>query len=90
MSDEEVQRRQLESMTTEQMQARIKENQGEINTFIEQLAIRSSLQAYTEQQCEELLLLVQEALTFIEGVSPLPLEWVGRRNELLARIKRKM
>ena len=88
--EEEVQRRQLESMTTEQIRARIKGNQGEINTFIEQLMTRAALQAYTEQQCDELLTLVQEALEFVEGVSPLPLEWVGMRNELLAKLKRKV
>ena len=91
MSDEEeVQRRQLESMTTEQIRARIKGNQGEINTFIEQLMTRAALQAYTEQQCDELLRLVQEALEFVEGVSPLPLEWVARRNELIVKLRKKL
>ena len=91
MSDEEeVQRRQLESMTTEQIRARIKGNQGEINTFVEQLMTRAAVQAYTEQQCDELLILVEEALEFIEGVSLLPLEWVGRRNELIVKLRKKL
>ena len=91
MSDEEeVQRQQLESMSTEQIRARIKESQGEINTFIEQLLTRAMVQAYTEQQYNELLTLIQEAVIFVEGVSPLPLEWIGKRNELLAKLKRKL
>ena len=89
-NDEEFQRRQLESMTTTEITARMEENQREQNTFLEQLVTRSSLQEYTERQCDELLALVQEALTFIEGVSPLPLEWVGRRNELIVKLRKKL
>ena len=87
--DEEVQRRQLESMTTEQITVRMKENQRQINIFLDQLITRASLQNYTEQQYNELLRLIQECLTYIEGV-PATLEWVGRRNELLARLRKKL
>ena len=87
--DEEVQRQQLEGMTTEQITARIRENRREMNTFIDQLAIRAHVQEYTEQQYNELLTLLQESLTYIEG-APSTLEWVGRRNELLARLKKKL
>ena len=89
MSDNEVQRRQLESMTTTEITARMQENQQANNTFLEQLVMRASLQAYTEQQCDELLTLVQECMTYIEEI-PAPLQWVGTRNELLARIKKKL
>ena len=88
--DEDVQRQQLESMTTEEITAHIQENQREINIFIQQLASRAYVQQYTEQQYNELLTLLQESLTFIEGLSPFPLEWIGRRNELIVKLKRKV
>ena len=89
-NEEEVQRHQLERMTTTEIAARIEEHQEEMSTFIEQLVTRSMLQEYTEQQYDELLTLLQECLTFLEEVSPLPLQWIERRNELLASIKKKL
>ncbi len=91
MSDDaEVQRKQLEGMTIEQLVARIQQNQYENKKFIEQLVIHATVQDYTEQQYNELLILLQEALTFLEELSSLPLEWVERRNELLVKLRKKL
>ncbi len=76
-------------MTTDQLMAGIQEHQQQINLFLEQLSLRSSLQGYTEQQQDELLTLVQKALMYIEEV-PVGLEWIDRRNELIAKIREKL
>ena len=76
-------------MTTQQIAARMQENQREQDTFLEQLVTRSSLQEYTERQYDELLALLQACLTYLEEV-PATLQWVGTRNELIAGIKKKL
>lgn len=68
---------------------RYKESQRQITVFLDQLILRASVQSYTEQQHDELLTLIEEALTYIEEVPVTP-EWVGRRDELLVRLKRKV
>lgn len=49
---------------------------------MEQLVIYATVQEYTEQQYNELLILVEEALPLLEEISGAP-EWVERRDELL-------
>lgn len=90
MNDEvETQPKQLGSMTTDQITAHINEHQRQMNEYVEQLVLRACLQGYTEQQQDELLTLVQEVITYMEEV-PVPLEWVERRNELLAKLCEKV
>ena len=90
MNDEvEIQPKQLGSMTTNQITARMNEHQRQMNEYVEQLVLRASLQGYTERQHDELLTLIQEVVTYIQEV-PVPLEWVERRNELLAKLCEKV
>ncbi len=89
MDGAERQQKYPGSMTTDQLMAGIQEHQQQINLFLEQLSLRSSLQGYTEQQQDELLTLVQKALMYIEEV-PVGLEWIDRRNELIAKIREKL
>ena len=90
MHDEgETQPKRPGSMTTDQITARIHEHQRQINEYVEQLVLRACLQGYTEQQQDELLTLVQEVITYIQEV-PVPLEWVERRNTLLAKLCEKV
>ncbi len=89
----ELQRKQLEQMTTEQISISIQQNQRKINTFLEQLFTRAHVQEYTEQQHEELLVLLQEALDFIEEVpvdEKRVAEWTGKRRALMDKIQRKL
>jgi queuine/archaeosine tRNA-ribosyltransferase len=89
----ELQRKQLEKMTTEQISIHIQQIQQELNTFLDQLFTRAHVQEYTEQQYEESLLLLQEALAFIEEV---PVderdvsEWAGKRKKLMDQIQKKL
>ncbi len=87
--DSKVQKTPIEQMTIEQITDCMKENQRQITTLLDQLTLRASIQSYTEQQYDELLTLVQEALTYIEEV-PVSLEWVERRNELIAKLNKKL
>lgn len=90
MSDEpKKQETHIEHMTTEQIMARMRENEHQVHVFLDQLIIRASIQDYTERQYDELLTLVQEALTYIEEI-PVPLEWAERRNELIATLRKKL
>ena len=89
----ELQRKQLEQMTTEQISISIQQNQREINTFLEQLFTRAHVQEYTEQQHEELLVLLQEVLEFIEEVpvdEKRVVEWAEKRRMLTNKIQRKL
>lgn len=90
MSNEpEGQPEQLGSMTTDQITARMQDHQQHINIFLDHLILRASIQGYTEQQHDELLTLVQEAVTYLEEV-PVPLEWRDRRNELIMKLREKL
>jgi DNA polymerase sigma len=84
-----VQQKQLEDMTTEQIEARIQHNQHENKKLIEQLANRAAVQEYTEQQYEELRTLLQEALLFLEEV-PLTSETLERQGKLMSKIRKKL
>ena len=88
-NDEEMQRKQLEEMTTEQLTARMQRNEHDNKKCVEQLVIRATVQGYTEQQYNELLTLVQEALPLLEEISGVP-EWVERRDELLVQFRKKL
>lgn len=85
----ELQRKQLESMTTEQISLRIEQSQCEMNMFMEQLVTRASLQGYAEQQYDVLLALLQELLAFI-GKVPMTQEWGERRDELVSKVEKKI
>ncbi len=89
-NDTEVQRVQLEGMSTEQLLTRVKQTWSEMNMFLDELFVRDSVQDYTEQQYNELFALSQEILRFLEALSPFPLEWVGKRNELIGKLKQKV
>ena len=85
---EDTQQKQLEDLTTEQIEARIQQIQQKNQKLIEQLSNRAAVQEYTEQQYEEQRTLLQEAFSFLEEVS-ISSEWVGRRNELLNKLRKK-
>lgn len=89
MDDEERQQKHLGSMTISEITARMQEHQQHINLFVEQLTLRASLQGYTEQQQDELLTLMQEALMYIEEV-PAASEWIERRNDLMVKLREKL
>ncbi len=88
--DVEVKQAQLERMSTEQIAARMQQSQEELDMFLGQLFVRASIQEYTEQQYDGLVTLLQEALTFLEELSPLPLEWGERRNKLMDKLKKEI
>ncbi len=89
----EVQHKQLDRMSTEEISTRIQQSQREIDILLEQLFTRAQVQGYTEQQYDELLVLLQEAMAFIEAV-PVDerrlLEWTERRSALLEKLNRKI
>jgi transposase len=92
-STAELQRKQMEQMTTEQISISIQQNQREINTFLEHLFTRAHVQEYTEQQHEELLALLQEAQELIEEVpvdEKRATEWAEKRRALMGKIQRKL
>ncbi len=90
MSNEsETQPKQPGSMTTEQITARILEHQRQVNVYVEHLTLRASLQGYTEQLHDELLTLVQEALTYLEE-APAPLELRDRQDALIVKLREKL
>ena len=87
----EVRHKQLDQMSMEHISTRIWQNQREANMLLEQLLTRAHMQEYTEQQHGELLVLLQEALNFIEEV-PVDerciLEWAGQRSTLIGKIRK--
>lgn len=85
-----MKQQQIEKMTPEQLSAHIQHRQQEITQFVDQLVSHAALQTYADQQYDELLVLLEEALTVLEGISPFPLEWMEKRNALIAKIKRKV
>ncbi len=61
--------------------------------FLEQIFTRAHVQEYTEQQHDELLVLLQEALAFIEEVpvdERCVLEWAEKRSKLMDKIQKKL
>jgi hypothetical protein len=88
--DDAMKQQQIEKMTPEQLSAHIQHRQQEITQFVDQLVSHAALQTYADQQYDELLVLLEEALTVLEGISPFPLEWMEKRNALIAKIKRKV
>ena len=80
---------QLDRMTVEQIKLCVQQNQDEMSMVLEQLFIRAYVQTYTEKQYDGLLVLYQEAVSFIEEIPMLP-EWAERRDELLDRMRKQL
>jgi hypothetical protein len=90
MSNEaELRPKQLGSMTTGEIMTRIQTLQQQIDMCLDQLTLRASLQGYTEQLHDELLTLLQEALTYLKE-APVPSGWIDRRNELVRKLREKL
>lgn len=88
----EVQRLQLEGMTTEQLSVRIQQNQQEIETFLGQLVIRAQTQEYTEDYSTDVLLLLQEALQLLVKVprGTVPSEWMAERDQFVEKVTQRI
>ena len=89
MDEAKTQHKHLGNMTTSEIMAGIQEHQQQINLFLEHLTLPPNIQGYTEQQQDELLTLMQEALMYIEEV-PVASEWIERRNNLIVKLRENL
>lgn len=91
MGDEiEFQRKQLDQMSVEQIAARVRQNQREIDMFLEPLFTRARVQEYTEEKYTELLALLQETLPLLKEFlvgDTVTLEWINRSSEVVRKLQ---
>jgi hypothetical protein len=80
----EIQRTQIERMSTEQISGRVKQNQHEIDMFLEQIFTRASLQEYSENQYNELVELLKEAKSIITECT-VPQDLEEKRREWMEK-----